>query len=726
MIYLNVSNSHRTRAKTGIQRVVRELSRRLAGPDCRLIVIQGAQLYDISEQLDAFLLAQAFEPSTALPLEQLQPGDLFFDIDASWGDLYDYHSMMRAIKQQGCIMLRMHYDAVPVLHPRFSHPDTVYRYSENLAEGLLLFDHWVCISQTVKRDLLQLAQDLGAGIFEPQVFDLGSDIPTSPPAQSDAAASLQRIPPGRFALAVGTIEPRKNYELVLAAYDALVQDPEFSDVGLVLVGKSGWNNDALVQAIQNHPRYGKQLLWLKDASDVELDALYRAASLCLCLSHYEGYGLPAVEALARQLPVICTQGSAMQEAAQGQATAVALQPQAVCQAMKTLLLHRPEIHFKPISWDDSAEQMRQILARLRPAPPEPIHIRQAVYISIRKDSLLRSIDSLAHAPFITQVVVLTSDAMQPTLKALFQDHRLDVRIHTESEIGLTALPEDHQERNTLLRRQLYQQDFIDPHFLAFDDDYVVLHPIGPEVFVQQDDRQRAHFYEEDGKHWLGALPRPTSFDAGLWRTVAFLDGCAYPRRLYNAHQPQLIDKALASQILQRTQAYRLDEWSSYFNIACHLRPWAFTPVRYATAGWPANFDSWLCPAPEALHFYNDPPEDQDWEQAAKQWHEQLQQANASWDAYPRLILRDGQLGFHPAQINLQRHPRVFVPILSDQPIDALSYHFQAEDRAFTWPNIPNFLIAPGHCRVNNPYTITARITSGGKALEAQLHVMTQT
>lgn len=720
MIYLNVSNSHRTRGKTGIQRVVRELCRRLAGPDCRLLVIQGDQLYDISEQLDAFLDAQAFEPVKALPLEQLQPGDVFFDMDASWGDMYDYYGMMRTIKQQGCIMLRMHFDAVPVLHSQYSHPNTVYRFSENLTAGMLLFDHWVCISETVKRDLLQLAQDLGAGIFEPWVFDLGSDIPA---IRSDPTSVPPRVPAGRFALAVGTIEPRKNYELVLASYDALTQDPEFSDVGLVLVGKSGWNNDAIVKAIESHPRYGQQLVWLKDASDAELEALYRAASLCLCLSHYEGYGLPVVEALARQLPVICTQGTAMEEAARGHATAVPLRPQAVCQAMTSLLHNRPRIHFQPISWDESAQQMRQILERLLPTPLEPIAIRQAVYISIRAESLRRSIDSLAHAPFITQVVVLTSDVMQPVLQALFQGHRLEVCIHTESELGLFSLPQDHQERNTLLRHKLYQQDFIDPHFLAFDDDCVVLHPIGPEVFVEQGGRQRAYYYEEDGLRWLGALPRPTSFDVGLWRTVAFLDGGAYQCRLYNSHQPQLIDKALAVSILQRTQAHRLDEWSSYFNIACHLRPWAFAPARYVAAGWPANFDSWLCPAPEALHFYNDPPNDQDWEQAAECWRMQLQQVNASWDEHPKLIFNEGQLAFHPARIELQRHPRVFAPVLSDQPIDTLSYHFKGESRAFSWPHIPSFLSTPGSRTNSAPYTITARITSSGKTQEAQLHIV---
>lgn len=61
MIYLNVSNSYRSLGKTGIQRVVRELARRLNDEECRLVVIHKSKIYDVSDNIHDFLNVQSFE-----------------------------------------------------------------------------------------------------------------------------------------------------------------------------------------------------------------------------------------------------------------------------------------------------------------------------------------------------------------------------------------------------------------------------------------------------------------------------------------------------------------------------------------------------------------------------------------------------------------------------------------------------------------------------------------
>jgi hypothetical protein len=92
---------------------------------------------------------------------------------------------------------------------------------------------------------------------------------------------------------------------------------------------------------------------------------------------------------------------------------------------------------------------------------------------------------------------------------------------------------------------------------------------------------------------LGAFPKPTSFDDGLFKTVRFLKSCGYDYKLYNAHSPQIINKQLALQILLRTDGMELDEWSIYFNIAKHLQPNHFTDRPYRVIGWPGSSTSWL-------------------------------------------------------------------------------------------------------------------------------------
>lgn len=110
--------------------------------------------------------------------------------------------------------------------------------------------------------------------------------------------------PEQFLLFVGTLEPRKNLRLLLEAYAYL---PDGQQLPLVVVGRG--------RRPRWRAQYPKQVYWLEDVTDtVTLQTLYQAAQALVYPSHYEGFGLPIVEALLSETPVIAARSSALPEA----------------------------------------------------------------------------------------------------------------------------------------------------------------------------------------------------------------------------------------------------------------------------------------------------------------------------------------------------------------------------------------------------------------------------
>ncbi|HET8528160.1 MAG TPA: glycosyltransferase family 1 protein [Gaiellaceae bacterium] len=139
---------------------------------------------------------------------------------------------------------------------------------------------------------------------------------------------------GEYALAVGTLEPRKN--LARAALAA-----KRAGVELRVVGDVGWGGVDTGGAT-----------WLGRVDDEELARLYRGARCLVYPSLYEGFGLPVAEALACGTPVVTSRGSAMAELAGG--AAVLVDPLDVDDIARGIREAHGPVEFAPPSWDDTA------------------------------------------------------------------------------------------------------------------------------------------------------------------------------------------------------------------------------------------------------------------------------------------------------------------------------------------------------------------------------------
>jgi glycosyltransferase involved in cell wall biosynthesis len=153
--------------------------------------------------------------------------------------------------------------------------------------------HFVCVSESTREELLS---------FCPALESRTSVIPNSlavPPHISTRTGSAAE---GGYFLAVGTIEPRKNYGRLLDAfriYRRLAPDPR----PLLLVANPGWRNESDLREIKLAVREG-WLTWHKGVSPDRLTDLYADAHALISASMHEGFGYPPLEAAAQGTPSV--------------------------------------------------------------------------------------------------------------------------------------------------------------------------------------------------------------------------------------------------------------------------------------------------------------------------------------------------------------------------------------------------------------------------------------
>ncbi len=130
-----------------------------------------------------------------------------------------------------------------------------------------------------------------------------------PAALAEVCARYRLTPP--FILYVGAIEPRKNLPLLLRAFSALCNDPAFRHQ-LVIAGGKGWLYDEVFRTA-GELSLGERLRFTGFVAEEDLPALYAAADIAAHPAHFEGFGLPPLEAMACGTPVVASDATSLPE-----------------------------------------------------------------------------------------------------------------------------------------------------------------------------------------------------------------------------------------------------------------------------------------------------------------------------------------------------------------------------------------------------------------------------
>lgn len=163
----------------------------------------------------------------------------------------------------------------------------------------------------------ELASYFGYPLDKIRTVSLACSDDFHPREAADSLAVMARLGliHSGYTLYAGTIEPRKNIEVLLDAYSAL-PDSIRQRWPLVLAGYHGWQSEQLHERINAAASAG-WVRYLGYVEDEDLAHLFAGAHLFFFPSHYEGFGLPVLEAMASGVPVVCSNASSLPEVAGG-------------------------------------------------------------------------------------------------------------------------------------------------------------------------------------------------------------------------------------------------------------------------------------------------------------------------------------------------------------------------------------------------------------------------
>ena len=166
--------------------------------------------------------------------------------------------------------------------------------------------HIVAISEASRQDIHKLYGVTleNISVVHPGVDEMFKPLPDSEVEDFKVSRDISQP----YFLHVGTLQPRKNIPLLIDAFAEL----DRTDVDLILVGGKGWSYNEIFDRVKTHGLENR-IRFTGYVSDAELVKWYNGAVALVLPSEYEGFGMPAAQAMACGTPVIASNSSALPE-----------------------------------------------------------------------------------------------------------------------------------------------------------------------------------------------------------------------------------------------------------------------------------------------------------------------------------------------------------------------------------------------------------------------------
>jgi glycosyltransferase involved in cell wall biosynthesis len=379
---------------SGIQRVQFEMVRNLLDSphpqQVRFVVLDklgGLGVIEVSALLD-IIEDFRFDTDSSTGIESevravldrvvpctVRPRDIVLTLGSFWS-VKGMGILLQKLKNSGVIIGLFIHDILPIAASEYFMARETRKYVKGVIEALTFADFILTTSEYNKTTL---AEHMASRQLDPlpvHVVPLGHELSSSAPVESKISSVIAGIIDQDYVLCVGTIEARKNPIYLFNIWKVMARSRHSKIPYLILAGRKGWLVQDFLDQLEACNYVGGKILVVHNATDTELDLLYRKCLLTMYPSFVEGWGLPVGESLAHGKICLCSATGGIPEVAGEFGDYI--DPYNANDGLKRLLryLDDPELrrsrereiadHFEPRSWRGVAEDLlrsTQTLAR---------------------------------------------------------------------------------------------------------------------------------------------------------------------------------------------------------------------------------------------------------------------------------------------------------------------------------------------------------------------------
>lgn len=221
--------------------------------------------------------------------------DVLLNTGHSGLDSIQYRKQVQKFGLQAVYFL---HDLIPIKYPGYCRAGEALRHKQRLDVMLASGTGIVVNSKDTQKNLGEYAVRSRAKLPHCEVALLG-------PADLSTPRTDRPLAKGYFVM-LGTIEPRKNHLMVLQLWRELVQDFGDQAPTLVIIGQRGWECEQVIDLLERCPSLHASVIELPKCTDEDVATWLHHAHALLFPAFVEGYGLPLIEALSHQCPVIAS------------------------------------------------------------------------------------------------------------------------------------------------------------------------------------------------------------------------------------------------------------------------------------------------------------------------------------------------------------------------------------------------------------------------------------